>query len=609
MRPFLLFWVAIFSGSLWAGWTAIGPFGGSAAFIQVDARHPGNVIAATVNAQLFRSEDDGDSWKPIPFPAQFRATLHAFVLDPRHPGVYLAGLSSEDPEYSGILRSVDAGVTWARLPDPQLTDVWSIAPWPQDPRLIAAGTSEGIFLTHNGGDTWERISPPDNRDLRPVVSLAFDPWDSKILYAGTPHLPWKTMDGGATWVSIHEGMSDDSDVFSILVEDRRRQRLFASTCGGIYRSLDRGEKWTRVTEAVGASYRTYQITQHLLRPNVLFAGTTLGLIKSVDGGATWRRLSGHSTRWIAFDPVKADRIFVATDEAGLFRSDDLGETLQPINQGFCNRRVSSVVASGSRLYATVQNFGGPSVLQRDESENLWEEVPSLVNVIRHSADRIVSAGPRFLYLVTGDGLLVSSDSGQTWDRAADPSPQSKLRDLLLATSDGNRLLVGMDDGIYQSDDAGQTWRAADSPDLRSSIQRVLARGPRMFGVLSPEALFHPRETYGLVPTEDHGLLAATPTGLLRSNDLGLTWRSVTGVLNGSTVSAICKHPTRAGVFFASQYGRVFRSTDDGHSWTPIRSQEAGAEVITGLLVLPGSPDQLLILMANRGVYMTSLPSE
>ena len=41
MRPFLLFWVAIFSGSLWAGWTAIGPFGGSAAFIQVDARHPG----------------------------------------------------------------------------------------------------------------------------------------------------------------------------------------------------------------------------------------------------------------------------------------------------------------------------------------------------------------------------------------------------------------------------------------------------------------------------------------------------------------------------------------------------------------------------------------
>jgi photosystem II stability/assembly factor-like uncharacterized protein len=608
VRSHFLLYVGVVSPALWADWTAIGPFGGSAAFVQADRNHPGTVIAATGNAQVFRSKDDGDSWKAIPFPAKLRATMHAFVLDPQHGGVYLAGLSSENPEFSGILRSIDNGLTWNRLPDPRLKDVWSIAVWSKDSRVIAAGTGGGILLTSDGGESWQRVSPLDNHDLKPVVSLAIDPWDSRILYAGTPHLAWKTLDGGATWVSIHEGMLDDSDVFSLLVEARRRQRLFASTCGGIYRSLDRGAKWTRVAEAAGASYRTYQITQHPMKPNVLFAGTTLGLVRSIDGGSTWRRLSTHPTRWIAFDPEREDRIFVATDETGLFRSDDLGDSLQAINQGFCNRRISSLAASASSLYITVQDSGGSSVLRRDEAEQAWEDVPSLA--LSQGADKIVSVGQRFLYLIARDGLLVSADSGWSWKQVSAPPIRSKPRELLLADLEGNSLLVEAEHGLYQTNNAGRTWTTAKLPDVRSGIQTLLALGPRTFGVIAPAALSQASrgnpEIYGLVTTEDRNLLAATSRGLRWSNDLGMTWRSVPGALEGSTVRAICKHPARAGVLFASQYGRVFRSSNDGRSWTPFSSGDGGAEVITALLVTPGSPDQLLALTPSSGVYVAPL---
>ena len=217
MKTTFATWLAALSSPLWAGWDAIGPFGGSAAVVQVDGHHRGTVFAATSNAQIFRSDDDGDSWRSIPFPAQLRATLHAFVVDPQNAGVQLAGLSSDTPEYSGIFRSADGGLTWKRISEGDLQAVWSIAIWPLDSRVLAAGTQDGAFVSRDAGENWSRATLP-GLGPKPVVSLAFDPTDSKILYAGTPHLPWKTLDGGVTWNSIHTGMLDDSDVFSIDVD-------------------------------------------------------------------------------------------------------------------------------------------------------------------------------------------------------------------------------------------------------------------------------------------------------------------------------------------------------------------------------------------------------
>ena len=59
-----------------------------------------------------------------------------------------------------------------------------------------------------------------------------------IIYAGTFHLPWKTTDGGRTWRPIHDGMIDDSDVMSLLIDGPHPERLYASACSGIYRSDD-----------------------------------------------------------------------------------------------------------------------------------------------------------------------------------------------------------------------------------------------------------------------------------------------------------------------------------------------------------------------------------
>jgi photosystem II stability/assembly factor-like uncharacterized protein len=614
----LLVCLATLSSPLWADWEAIGPFGGSAAVIQTDPHHRGTVFAATSNAQIFRSDDDGDSWRPAPFPAQFRATLHAFAVDPQKPGVYLAGLSSDTPEYSGVLRSTDGGQTWNRLADPDLKAVWSIAIWPRDSTIVAAGTQDGVFLSRNGGESWTRITPQENRELKPVVSLAFDPMDSKTLYAGTPHLPWKTADGGATWNSVHTGMLDDSDVFSIHVNAANPQRVFASACSGIYRSANAGANWTKLNGAQGASYRTYQITQDPTQPNVLFAGTTLGLEKSVDGGATWRRVSTQTTRSIAFDSFRPGRIFVATDGEGLFRSDDLGESLHAVNRGFCNRRLSSLAASGKTLYVnSFQNSPSGAILRWSDAEQTWAGVAGLAKLLQKQVLKIVSAPPGSLYILTTSGLAASTDAGSHWRGIAAP-PNSRLTDLLVSPTVSGRLLAGTEEGVFQSDDSGQTWKPAPLPAVKSG-----SSGPRLNDGMAPRILISSGagvvyqtikhtadgyEIYGVVATNHNGFLAATSRGLMRSDEVEMTWQPVPGLLEGSTVTAICKHPARAGVVFASKFGVIFVSMDEGRSWAPVTDGDDGRELITELLVMSETPNKIFALTRNRGVYAIPVPA-
>lgn len=598
----------------------IGPFGGSAAVVQVDSTRPGTVLAATSNALLFRSSDGGNFWARVAFAPELRATLHAFVIAPR-TGVYLAALASDNREYSGIFASGDGGQTWRSLIALEKVDVWSIAIWPVDPSVIAAGTADGVFLTRDGGEHWARISPESNRALKPVVSIEFDPADSRTLYVGTPHLPWKTSDGGVTWRPARAGMLEDSDVFSIHVDANHPTRVFASACSGMYRSLNQALSWTKLTGAREASYRTYQITQHPTQANVFFAGTAQGLIKSVDGGTSWRKLSSYATRWIAFDPARPYRVYTATDEAGLFRSDNFGESFRPINEGFCNLRVASFAALGETLYASSPpgRTGGGIFRNVDLGEN-WEKIEPAPPWRGQQILQVLPLDPSHLYVLTSKDLFVSSDVGRTWTILGLPGVL-QLRTLLAPPAGGRKLLVGTDRGIYHTDNAGETWQLAHVIQGQPAIRSLISLGPRAVAAVAGSSVlvssdgieYRPvaslgldSEIHALIATNHGDLLAATSKGLRRSEDDGASWLPVSGVLGDSTVSAICKHPVRPDVLFAARYGSIFTSMDNGRTWASITSEGEKLPAIRELVTTSGIPDTLFAVTPFQGVYAVPL---
>ena len=306
---------------------------GPVAVVRADPHHQGTLLAGTAAALLYRSRDGADSWTRLSFPVELRSTLHALMIDPARANVYFVAVTSETTQYAGLYRSVDEGATWEQLHDLRQKQIWSLAAWPADSRVIAAGTEEGVFLTHDSGENWTHISSPRYLGPRPVVSLAFDPAHRNILYAGTPHLAWKTIDGGATWRALHKGMREDSDIFSIETDGGQPRRLFAGACSGIYRSLDGGNTWASLEQA---EFRTYVVAHSPRSGNAFFVGTSAGLLQSSNGGTTWHRLSPRTARSIAFDPTDPRRVFVATDQ-GILRSEDGGDHFMEANQGLDDR--------------------------------------------------------------------------------------------------------------------------------------------------------------------------------------------------------------------------------------------------------------------------------
>jgi photosystem II stability/assembly factor-like uncharacterized protein len=175
------------------------------------------------------------------------------------------------------------------------------------------------------------------------------------------------------------------------------------------------------------------------------------------------------------------------------------------------------------------------------------------------------------------------------------------------------MLVGTEaEGIYLSEDSGETWRQARVPRTVAAIRSLIAVAGQGVAAITGAGLMLSTDgeeyrAVGLsgaingVVAVDGGLLAATSNGLMRSDGSGIAWKRVPGVLDGNTISAICGHPTHRGVLFASQYGRIYGSADDGRSWTAI-TESGEFQAVKELVVTEADPGTLVVISQNQGVY-------
>jgi photosystem II stability/assembly factor-like uncharacterized protein len=591
--------------------------------VQADPHHPDTVLAATNNALIFRSTNAGDQWTAVHFSSQLHGVLHAFILDPNQPDAYLTGVSGDSPATTGLFRTSDAGATWTQIPGLAGKEVWSVAIWPQDSKVMVAGTHGGVYLSRDAGSTWKMISDPTNREMDVVVSLAFDPTDSSTIYAGTPHLPWKTSNGGVSWYSVHTGMLDDSDVFSINVDRAQPQRVFASACSGIYNSLNGGKSWTKLTGARGASYRTYFVSQDPRHPETVFAGTTHGLVRSTDGGQTWRQLSTHLTRYVAFDLRQDRRIFVATDDDGIERSDNEGDTLMAINQGFCNRHLPSLAVAGDALYTNTVYEAENGGIFRMADVGRWEQIAPASRLLGQQVLALVPDGtdPARLYAAAYSSLLTSADSGKNWAAVPAALGKSRVTALLGPTAGSRFILAATENGLFRKADGVKLWKAVKLPSSIQSVRSLTRLDATHIAAITPTGVFLSEdgvewqaanplpgnaEPYGVVAVASHTLFAASSSGLMRSGDLGTSWELVSGGLQQATVRTVYKHPSLPGVLFAAQYGDVFESRDDGNSWSRI-SPDNSTVSIKELAIVPTRSDRLFVLTQRQGIF--SLPLE
>jgi photosystem II stability/assembly factor-like uncharacterized protein len=619
-----------------AQWHAIGPFGGSAELVRADPSRPGTVLAATRDGLLYRSTDRAASWTHLAFPAELSGTLHVLEIDPHRSGVWYVGIESDITWNSGLYRTTDAGATWSLLPGLKGKAIWSLAIWGVDAQVLAAGAADGVFLSRDGGETWRRISPEENEELRPVVALTFDPFHSDTLYAGTTHLPWRTMDGGATWQSIHDGMLDDSDVFSISVNPTRPPIVYASACSGAYRSNTAGRQWIKLATPTGA-FRTYLVTLDPRHTDTVFAATSVGLLKSTNAGAAFHKVSDANVKSIAFDPSRPGWVYVASTTAGLMVSTDGGETLHESNRGFSNRTVTGMSGAGGMLYVSTayDNGAGGLYVSSDHGEHLTPAGSAGITGHQNLLQTAAMPGhPQTVIAAAFQGLWKSADAGRTWTELAAPGDGS-INALAAVPGKPDALLAGTKAGLFLSLDEGATWKPAmpqagrvrllqasaggvaavtDSDAFTSfdggktwTACGTPAQGIQWYGVALQNRPALQNGTAGQNGPDGQTVLAGTSHGLFRSSDGCRTWNLVTARgLDAGTITAVTANPVQPAEFFAVQAGRVWRSIDSGLEWQALKDVGQDGSYPAALLVLPEVPDRLFAWVPRRGVLSTAL---
>lgn len=492
---------------------------------------------------IYKSTDSGRTWQHMGL--ELTGHIGRIVIDPHDPNTVFAcalGQAYRPQKERGIFRTHDGGKTWQQAlfvnEDTGCSDIAMDAHdsqtlyagmWQVEIRtwgLKSGGTSGGVYVSHDGGDTWKKLSGHGLPDANEPV--------------------------GKTGVAV--APSDPNRVYALIEEKTP----------SLYRSDDAGRNWTLVNQQHVLSERAPYYVRFAVAPNnenELFF-VSVGFSISVDGGhiisipgfggevaegnPTGLGSAGGDNHDVWFDPLNPQRVMVANDAGGSISMDG-GRSYRhvqlPIAQVyhvFADNRVPYFV------YANRQDgtsFRGPSnnlegaggLFGGGISVGEWTHVGGCESgfSIPDPTDNSI------IWSACYDGELTRMDLRTGQARSVTVWPDAtygwapadvKYRwhwtfPIAISPHDHNRVYVGSQ-YVHETDNGGQSWRVI-SPDLTTNDKS------------------HQQSSGGI------------------AGDNLMTF-------DGSTLYAIAESPVTPGVIWTgSNDGQVNVTRDGGKSWTNV----------------------------------------
>ncbi len=125
-----------------------------------------------------------------------------------------------------------------------------------NPQVLWVGTDDGlVWVTRNGGGSWQKVTPPDAPAWARVYQIGVSPFhagsaylsfDAHELGNNRPYV-YRTDNYGQSWHRIDRGLPDDSSVLVVREDPNDRGFLVAGTMTHVYYSHDRGKNWHLLT--------------------------------------------------------------------------------------------------------------------------------------------------------------------------------------------------------------------------------------------------------------------------------------------------------------------------------------------------------------------------
>ncbi len=297
--------------------------GGESGYIAVRPDKPNIVFAGSYGGLLTRRDlnsgltQDVNPWPLNPMghsavDSKYRMQwTFPIVFSPHDPKTMYVGSSV-------VFKSTDEGASFAPI-SPDLTrndpktlgpsggpitkdqtsveyygTVFTIAESPLEKGVIWTGSDDGVVqITRNGGQSWEKITPPDLPE-----------WARISIIDASPHAK------GTAYVAANRFQLNDFAPY-------------------LYKTSDYGKTWTKIVKGITPGEFARVIREDPVRQGLLVAGTERGVWVSFDDGANWQRLQRNLPPVPVHDLVFKDAdIVLGTHGRGFWIMDDISSLRQ-----------------------------------------------------------------------------------------------------------------------------------------------------------------------------------------------------------------------------------------------------------------------------------------